>query len=67
MDGPNKVTSTAPLRIYLRISDDANDVHKPFPQGTYMDWGTSPTVACEVEYVRADVWEEELYGQDSTV
>lgn len=53
------LTDTAPRRIYLCVSDDADDNDKPYPE-TYPEdetitWSTTGAVACTVEYVRADM------------
>lgn len=57
----NKVTSTAPERIWLQVSDDADDCDLPFTY-TYSDevtWCEDSVTACQVEYVRADITEAE--------
>lgn len=52
----NRVTKTAPRRIFLQVSDDACDRKESFPEpGPDLTWCRSSCVACEVEYVRADL------------
>ena len=52
----NKVTKTAPTRIWLQVSDDARDARKPFPEPhSDLTWCRDSVLACEVEYVRADL------------
>lgn len=53
---PNKVTKTAPERIWVQVSDDTHDCRKPFPEPNEdMTWCVDSVMACEVEYVRADL------------
>jgi len=62
----NTVTRTAPPRIWLQVSNEKDDAHKPFPGvDPYLTWCADSVSACEVEYVRADLWN--LRGQDSTI
>lgn len=50
----NECTKTAPERIYLQVSEDANDADRPFPKQD-VTWCEDSVVDCEVEYVRADL------------
>jgi hypothetical protein len=53
---PNRVTKTAPERIWVQVSDDAQDCREPFPEPNEgMTWCGDSVLACEVEYVRADL------------
>ncbi len=53
----NKVTSTAPKKIYLQISDDASDYGEtfPYPVNDNITWCQDSVMECEVAYVRADL------------
>ena len=51
----NKVTKTAPERIWLQVSDDAAHCREPFPGNDEATWCSQSVLACEVEYVRADL------------
>lgn len=52
----DKVTSTAPKRIWLQVSDDETDCREPFPvPNESMTWCEDSVLACQVEYVRADI------------
>lgn len=52
----NKVTRTAPKRIWLQVSDDARDACNEFPEPSMeLTWCADSVIACEVEYVRADL------------
>jgi len=58
----NKVTETAPERIWIQISDEAEHCDEPFPEPNEdMTWCQDSVVCCEVEYVRADGFEEWWY------
>lgn len=46
---------TAPQRIYLQISDDADHLDEPFPCGHEATWCADSVMDCEVAYVRADL------------
>ena len=54
-----KVAETAPERIWLQVSDLAEDNEEPFPVdgSTYegITWCCDSVLDCEVQYVRADV------------
>lgn len=52
---PNKVTKTAPERIWLQVSDEATACREPFPGNDEATWCSQSVTACEVEYVRADL------------
>ncbi len=54
---PNKVTRTAPVRIWLQVSDDPRDCRKSFPPASdpNITWCHESVLTCEVEYVRADL------------
>lgn len=53
---PNKVTKTAPEKIWIQVSDEASDCREQFPQPSEdMTWCWDSVLACEVEYVRADL------------
>ncbi len=51
------VVRTAPTRIWLQVSDDVNDMREPFPALIHdgITWCQDSCIACEVEYVRADL------------
>lgn len=52
----NTVTTTAPTRIWLQVSDDRSDADLEFPDPTEdLTWCQDSVLACEVEYVRADL------------
>lgn len=54
----NKVTLTAPERIWLQVSDDEVDLQEPFPKPSddcFVTWCRDSALNCEVEYVRADL------------
>ena len=53
----NKVTRTAPERIWLQVSDEREDCNEPFPQiiDTDITWHYYSVMECEVEYIRADL------------
>ena len=57
MPKPNRVTLTAPKRIWLQVSEDKNDRREPFPPFPDGDitWSAEPVLSCEVAYVRADL------------
>ncbi|MDE1828239.1 MAG: hypothetical protein KGH65_03715 [Candidatus Micrarchaeota archaeon] len=56
MGGTNKVTRTAPKRIYLQVSDDSDDCNEPFPiPSEDMTWCEDSVLHCEVEYIRVDL------------
>jgi hypothetical protein len=46
---------TAPERIWLQISDDADHKDEPFPYGEEVTWCQDSVTSCQVEYVRADL------------
>jgi len=47
---------TAPARIWLQVSEDADHYDKPFPLNTEdVSWCESSVLDCEVEYIRADI------------
>ena len=54
---PNKLTRTAPRRIWLQCSDESDGVRNSF--GDYdageVTWCADSVLAAEVEYVRADL------------
>jgi hypothetical protein len=50
----NKLTKTAPERIYLQVSDDHDHYNTEFVDAE-VTWCRDSVMACEVEYVRADV------------
>ena len=52
----SRTIRTAPERIYLQVSEDASDHNNEFP-APHMDltWCSQSVIACEVEYVRADI------------
>lgn len=53
-----KLTSTAPPRIWLQVSDDETDHNEAFPATSdEVTWAARPAVACAVGYVRNDVVE----------
>ena len=56
MRRPDRLTLTAPKRIWLQISDDKDHRLLPFP-ATHEDitWCEDSALECEVEYVRADL------------
>lgn len=55
----NKVTETAPKRIWIQISDEAEHCNEPFPEPTEdTTWCCDSVLACEVEYVRAGGFSE---------
>jgi hypothetical protein len=58
----NKLTETAPERIWLQISDDKDDLNYVFPSHHHDDitWCKDSVVAAEVAYVRADLLDVEL-------
>lgn len=71
----NKLTKTAPCRIFLQISDDKLDYGEPFPGLYYREditWCSDSVVRCEVEYIRADLvraampnnWEDDPDAQE---
>ena len=53
----SEMVRTAPERIWLQVSDEPADIDDPFPRPITdeMTWSTGQCVACEVEYVRADL------------
>ncbi len=53
----NKVTRTAPERIWLQVSDEREDCAESFPDPaiTEITWHYEPVTDCEVEYIRADL------------
>lgn len=55
----NELTRTAPERIYLCVSDEEDDVNRPYPEAYAEDeaitWATDQPVAATVSYVRADL------------
>jgi len=52
----NRVTHTAPARIWLQVSDDPSHSREPFPATSAdLTWCADSVLACEVEYVRADL------------
>ena len=56
MTKPNRVTLTAPKRIWLQVSDEKSDRNLPFPPpGGDITWCAESVEVCEVEYVRADL------------
>ena len=57
MPKPNRVTLTAPKRIWLQVSEDKNDRKESFPPIPDGDitWAAERVLSCEVEYVRADL------------
>ena len=51
---------TAPERIWLQISDNDVDAALPFPENTWdVTWCADSVIAVEVEYVRADLAEQQ--------
>lgn len=52
-----KVVSTAPKRIWLQVSDEDAHFNEPFPEAANGDvsWCVDSVMACEVEYIRADL------------
>lgn len=52
-----EVVRTAPARIYLQVSDDRDHESEPFPDahGDEVTWCADSVLACEVEYIRADL------------
>jgi hypothetical protein len=50
----NKLTKTAPERIYLQVSDDPDHYNTEFVDDD-VTWCRDSVMACEVEYVRADL------------
>lgn len=55
------VTATAPERIWLQVSDDSIDREVEFPwQHEDVTWCQDSTLACEVEYIRADLAQQYL-------
>ena len=55
----NKVTETAPERIWIQISDETEHCDEPFPTPNEdMTWCQDSVLACEVEYVRAGGFDE---------
>ena len=56
----NKLTRTAPPRIWLQCSDDPGDVRSNFCDCDAGDvtWCKDSVLAAEVEYVRADLVRE---------
>ena len=55
----NKVTETAPKRIWIQISDEPEDCEESFQEPSEdMTWCQDSVLACEVEYVRADDFEQ---------
>lgn len=55
------LTKTAPERIWLQVSEDEDHHCEPFPRhphGDEVTWCQDSVLACEVEYVRADLYEE---------
>lgn len=57
---PNKLTRTAPERIWLQCSDDPHDVRSSFAdcEAGEITWSRESVLAAEVEYVRADTVED---------
>lgn len=55
----DEVTRTAPERIWLQISDDADHCAEPFPTGPKAEvtWCEDSVLACQVAYVRADLYD----------
>jgi hypothetical protein len=54
----NKLTETAPERIWLQISDDEDDLNYPYPSHHEdVTWCQDSVVAAEVAYARADLHE----------
>lgn len=50
------LTTTAPERIWLQVSDDKYDSESEFPANHGgITWCQDPVVEAEVEYVRADI------------
>lgn len=51
------LTKSAPERIWLQISDDEDHHAEPFPVGVNAEitWCQDSVLACEVEYMRADI------------
>jgi hypothetical protein len=52
-----KAVLTAPERIWLQISEDEDHYNESFPHhvGEEITWCQDSVLACEVEYVRADL------------
>jgi hypothetical protein len=62
----NKVTKTAPKKIFLQVSDDADDCGLEFPVPTAdLTWCEDSVLACEVEYIRADLASHALEKEPS--
>lgn len=56
MSTPNRVTLTAPKKIWLQISDEKSDRKEPFTSScAEITWCEDSVLACEVKYVRADL------------
>lgn len=55
----NKLTETAPQRIFLQVSDEDGDEDCVFSDlqrdGAEVTWCDASMVCCEVRYVRADI------------
>lgn len=58
----NKLTRTAPKRVWLQISDDEDHFDEPFPHGSEVTWCADSVQMVEVEYVRADIAREAIYS-----
>ena len=55
MPKPNRVTLTAPKRIWLQVSNEKSDRDLPFYPCENVPWTAQRVLACEVEYIRADL------------
>ena len=63
-NGPGKCTRTAPKRIWLQVSDEAQSRDEPFPVNNEgITWCADSVLDCEVEYVRADLSSAQELGR----
>jgi hypothetical protein len=52
----NRVTETAPERIWLQVGTEAHQCDDDFPpHGDDVTWQHESITECEVEYIRADL------------
>jgi hypothetical protein len=64
----SKLTDTAPERIFLLISDDEEHNAEPYPRGIdggEITWCEEAALNCNVEYIRADLFERAEAERDA--
>ena len=55
MSKTTPLQATAPRKIWLQISDDADHHAEPFPREAEITWCEDSVTACQVGYVREDL------------